>query len=326
MSAAATAHEVVVTEFMDVAALAPLQARHAVHHDPALYRDPDAIAALAGSARALIVRNQTRVDAVLLARLPALRVLGRLGVGLDNIDLAACAARGIPVEAAVGTNDISVAEHTFAALLLLHKQAVRDSARIAAGDWPRQPQGSHELAGRTLGIVGLGRIGRRVAARALAFDMQVIASDPGVTAEDCARLGVEPVSLPQLLARSDALTLHCPLDDSTRGLLDAARLAQIKRGAVLVNTARGHIVDEAALIAALRSGQLGGAWLDVYAQEPVGRDNPFRDVPNLWLSAHTAGLTEQAYTRASVHVVERVAARLAEAAGGPASGLSTGLV
>lgn len=302
--------DVVVTEFMDERALEPLSERYRVHYDPELFGDPEAIVARARGAQALIVRNRTRVTQALLDRLPRLRVLGRLGVGLDNIDLPACAKRGLPVEAAVGTNDVSVAEHAFAALLILAKSAMRNSALVAAGQWPRRQAGNREIAGLTLGLIGLGRIGRRVAARARAFDLVVIASDPFVDDTVFIEAGVERVPLEALLARSDFVSVHCPLDDRTRGLLGARQLAALKPGAGLVNTARGHIVDEAALVALLRSGHLGGAWLDVFAQEPVGAAGIFTDVPNLWLSAHTAGLTEEAYTRASHHVASRVAAVL----------------
>ncbi|WP_144639125.1 hydroxyacid dehydrogenase [Bordetella genomosp. 13] len=299
-------HDIVVTEFMDEAALAPLAARYRVHYDPELHADAAAIVRLARGARALVVRNRTRVDAALLAGCPALRVVGRLGVGLDNIDLPACAARGIPVEAAVGTNDVSVAEHTFAALLWLHKSALRRTADVARGQWPRSPAGNNEIAGRTLGIIGLGRIGRRVAARALAFDLHVQACDPALEAGAFAAAGVRQASLDDLLRTSDIVSLHCPLNDSSRGMLDAARLSTLRPGAVLLNTARGGILDESAVVAMVRDGRLGGALLDVFGDEPLAADAGLADVPNLLLSAHTAGLTQEAFSRASHHVADRV--------------------
>ncbi|KCB29010.1 NAD(P)-dependent oxidoreductase [Bordetella hinzii] len=299
-------HDIVITEFMDEAAVALLGGRYRVHYDPELHGDEPAILRLAARARALIVRNRTRVGRSLLDGLGGLRVVGRLGVGLDNIDLPACAAHGVTVEAAVGSNDVSVAEHTFAALLWLHKRALRDTVRVAAGAWPRTPDGNYEIAGRKLGIIGLGRIGRQLARRALAFDLDVQAYDPYLAAEDFASAGARPAGLAELLADSDIVSLHCPLNDGTRGLLDAGRLASLKPGAVLLNTARGHIVDEAALAALLREGRLGGVLLDVYADEPLAAASPLAGLPNLLLSAHTAGLTQQAFSRASHQVATRV--------------------
>lgn len=298
-------NDVVVTEFMDEAALAPFAPRHRVHYDPDLHARPQEIKRLAAGAKALIVRNRTQVTADLLDALPQVRAIGRLGVGLDNIDLPACAERGIAVLPATGSNEISVAEHAFAALLYLFKPSLADSAAVAAGRWPRNPLGANEVAGRKLGIVGLGRIGRRVAARARAFDLDVVAYDPFIASADFAHAGAEAVPLGRLLAESDAVTLHCPLNETTRGLINRAVIAAMKPGGVLINTARGGIVDEAALVEAVVSGALRGALLDTFAEEPV-RAGLFPDLPNLLLTAHVAGLTEEAYVRASHMVANAV--------------------
>lgn len=298
-------NDVVVTEFMDEAALAPIAARYVVHYDRELHGRPDEIIRRAAGAKALIVRNRTQVTAGLLDALPGVRAVGRLGVGLDNIDLPACAARNVAVLPATGSNEVSVAEHAFAALLLLFKPSLLDSGAVAAGQWPRNPFGANEVAGRRLGIIGLGRIGRRVAARAHAFDIDVAAYDPFIAPEDFMRSGATPLPLARLLAESDAVTLHCPLNDTTRGLIDRTAIAALKPGAVLINTARGGIVDEAALVEALAAGRLRGALLDTFDGEPV-RAGTFPHLPNLLLTAHVAGLTEEAYARASRMVAEAV--------------------
>ena len=304
--------DVVISEFMDDAAVDWLRARLSVRYDPALVDDPAALRA-AGNPRGLIVRNRTQVTADLIAAWPALAAVGRLGVGLDNIDTDACATRGVAVFPATGGNTVSVAEHVLTAALVLRKRAFLDSAAVLAGQWPRARGIGAEVAGSTLGLIGFGTIAQAVAERARPFDMHLIAHDPFLPAEDPAwsRLGVERCgALDDLLARADVVSLHVPLTEATRNLIDAARLAAMKPGAILINTARGGTVDEAALAAALASGRLGGAALDVFETEPLGAGSALADAPNLIATPHVAGVTDQSNTRISWMTVRSVATAL----------------
>ena len=304
---------IVISEFMDEAAVAALRADFDVRYEPDLVDRRDALLAALPSADALIVRNRTRVDAALLAVGPKLKAVGRLGVGLDNIDVPACQARDIAVLPATGANARAVAEYVIAAALMLLRGAYHRSAQVAAGAWPRTDLSNGlEAETRTLGIVGFGGIGRLTARLAQGLDMRVAAHDPLLRDDDPVwrEAGVEPLALDTLLARADVLTLHIPLTDATRNLMNADRLAAMKRGAVLINTARGGIVDEAALARALRSGHLRGAAIDVFQDEPLPADGPLADAPNLVLTPHIAGLTQEANTRVSSMVAQRVAQAL----------------
>lgn len=306
--------EVVISEFMDEAAIAEQLGGLEVLYDPALVDDPPRLQAALAGARALIVRNRTQVRGALLAAAGALRCVGRLGVGLDNIDVEACAARGIAVFPATGANTIAVAEYVLAALLLLLRGAYQEQAAMIAGAWPRNRLIGREAAGRTLGLIGFGGIAREVARRAAALGMRVSAHDPHLPAESPHwALAERHATLPALLRTSDVVSLHVPLTEETRNLLDSAALAGLKPGAILINTARGGILDEAALIAALREGRLAGAALDVFAEEPqsAALGARFAGVPNLILTPHIAGVTRDSNTRISHLIAEKVAAHLA---------------
>ena len=305
---------IVVAEFMDERAVALLAAAHDVLHDAALVDDAPRLLREAAGADALIVRNRTEVRGPLLAAMTRCKVVGRLGVGLDNIDVDACAARGIAVIPATGANAISVAEYVIAAAMLLLRGAYASTADVAAGRWPRAALSSgREIAGKILGLVGFGSIGQRTAALARAVGMRVVAFDPALPVDHpaYADAGVEPMSLDELVATADVVSLHVPLADATRGLFDALRIAAMKRGAVLINSARGGIVDEAAVAAALRSGQLGGAALDVFASEPMSAGHPFADCPNLLLTPHVAGVSVESNERVSFLIAEKVLEALA---------------
>jgi (S)-sulfolactate dehydrogenase len=294
--------EIVVTEFMDEAAVAALRADFSVRYDPGLVDRPDDLVGAVARARGLIVRNRTQVRGALLAGASRLRAVGRLGVGLDNIDVEACQARGIAVLPAIGANEIAVAEYVVAVSLILLRDVYAQRSAMLAGAWPRELSIGRELAGRRMGLVGFGAIARQVAARAAAMGMMLGAHDPYVGAADPAWSGVERHRrLGDLLAVSDVVSLHVPLTAKTRGLIDAAALASMRRGAILVNTARGGIVDETALAAALRDGHLGGAALDVFAREPLGAEAAAAlDCPNLILTPHVAGVTEESNVRVSL--------------------------
>jgi len=280
-----------------------------VLYDPQLVGDAARLRAEAAKADVLVVRNLTQVRGELLAALTRCKVVGRLGVGLDNIDVPACEARGIKVIPATGANALSVAEYVIASTMLLLRGAFASSAAVAAGQWPRAALGNgRETAGQTLGIIGFGSIGQTTARLARGLGMQVIAYD-AMLAPDApvfAQAGVRYAALDELIAGADAVTLHVPLVDSTRGLFNAERIARMKKGAVLINTSRGHIVDLAAVAAALRDGRLGGAAIDVFDVEPLPATVSLQDCPNLVLTPHISGVSTQSNERVSFMVAEKV--------------------
>ena len=295
---------IVISEFMDDESVERLRLRFTTHYDPTLVDAPERLQALLPDALALIVRNRTRVDAALLKAAPKLKAVGRLGVGLDNIDLAECRARGIAVYPATGANARAVAEYVVAFSLVTLRGAYASSSAVAAGKWPRpELSEGREAGGKTLGLVGFGDIGQLTAKLARALDLRVVAHDPAYP--DDASLwsaqGVTPLSLKDLLSESDIVSLHLPLTESTRGLFGQKNLSRMKPSAILINTARGAIIDEPALALEIKSGRLGGAVLDVYAQEPLPAGSPLAGLANVWLTPHIAGLSV---------IAERVAAAL----------------
>lgn len=305
---------ILVPEFFQDRHLERLRGLGEVRYDPDLYADRPALEAAAATADVVVIRNRTRIDGPFLSGAPRLRLVGRLGAGLDNIDMAACAAAGVRVHSVPGGNAVSVAEFTMGAILTLVRGTFAMTSHMIEGRWPRQGSTfGHELHGQTLGIIGLGAIGRRVAARATAFEMRVTASDPYLAADDPAWESARPVPLDQLLADADIITVHVPLSDETRHLIDAAAIAAMKPGAIVVNTARGGVVDEAAVARALREERLGGAALDVFASEPLGPDGRalFAGLDNLLLSPHVAGNTEEAIDFIATAVIDAIAAELA---------------
>ncbi|SUZ30494.1 (S)-sulfolactate dehydrogenase [Roseibaca ekhonensis] len=298
---------VVISEFMDEPAIDWLRARHDVTYDPTLIDDPAALRAACAEASALIVRNRTQVDAALMDAAPGLRAIGRLGVGLDNIDTETAKARGVAVFPATGGNVTSVAEYVITAVMVLRRGAWLGSADVLSGAWPRQRMMGLEVAGATLGLVGFGAIAQATAERARALGMSVAAYDPFLPADASAWDGAARFDdLDALVGHADALSLHVPLTDTTRGLFGADRLAAMKPGAVLINTARGQIVDESALADALRAGHLGGAAMDVFASEPLGAGSPLAGAPNLIATPHIAGVTVESNTRISLITVRNV--------------------
>ncbi|MEH3062453.1 MAG: hydroxyacid dehydrogenase [Methylobacterium radiotolerans] len=310
--------KVIISEFMDEAAIAAELAGLDVQYDPGLVDRPGDLAAAVAGADALIVRNRTQVRGPLLEAARDLKVVGRLGVGLDNIDVPACRARGIAVYPATGANDGAVAEYVVATAMLLLRGAYGATARVAAGTWPRNALMGREIAGKRLGLVGFGSIARETARRAAALGMTVAAHDPFVDAGDPvwnpATGPVQSQALDALIAQSDVLSLHVPLTDQTRGLIDAAALARMPAGAILINAARGGVVDEAAVAQALRSGHLGGAALDVFDREPLdaAAGAVFADVPNLILTPHIAGVTQESNVRVSAVTAAAVRRHLTE--------------
>ncbi len=305
--------QIVITEFMDEAAVAGLAADFDVLYEPDLVdRQARLLEALA-DCRGLIVRNRTQVRGPLLEAAPRLEAVGRLGVGLDNIDVAACRARGIEVFPASGANDLSVAEYVITAAMMLLRGAWLATPEMLAGGWPRNRLMGRELAGRTMGLVGFGSIARNVASRAAGLGMRVAAYDPYVPADDAAWGQVERLELEPLLMASDVVSLHVPLTSQTHHLIDARALAAMRDDAVLINAARGGVVDEAALADALREGRLGGAALDVFETEPLTAEaaKPFAGLANIVLTPHIAGVTLESNVRVSSLIAEKVREALA---------------
>jgi (S)-sulfolactate dehydrogenase len=300
--------DIVITEFMDEAAVSRLVKSYDTVYDPKLVDDPAALHDHLTSARALIVRNRTQVRETLLSMGPKLRVVGRLGVGLDNIDVAACKARSIAVIPATGANDLSVAEYVITSALMLLRGAFMRSAEVASGAWPRQSMMGRELAGKTIGLVGYGSIAREVAWRAHMMGMQIVAYDPFLMADHPGWQIARNVSLDGVLEFSDVISLHTPLTDATRNMIDAAALARMKPDAILINAARGGIVDESALAEALKAGRLGGAALDVFEAEPLTAEAgaKFKDLANLVLTPHIAGVTGESNERVSHLIADKV--------------------
>ena len=307
---------IVICEFMDETAVAALAVRFDVRYDKELVDHHGDLALAIADADALIVRNRTEVDATLLAAAPRLSVVGRLGVGLDNIDIAACAARRIRVIPATGANALAVAEYVIATAMLLLRGAYQSTAMVAAGEWPRASL-SHgrELHGKTLGVIGFGGIGRQTGRLARALGMHVIGFDANLRSGSHIWSDEHTIEkgFADVVAEADVVTLHVPLTQATRGLLDAARIATMKADAILINTARGGVVDEEAVAAALRAGKLGGAALDVFDTEPLAEGSPLADCPNLILTPHIAGVTRESNVRVSMLIAGEVAAALAAA-------------
>lgn len=299
---------IIITEFMDEAAVATLRAAHDVVYDPGLADRQEDLPALVASAAALIVRNRTQVTSALLEAAPKLRCVGRLGVGLDNIDVEACRRHDVAVYPAVGANTVSVAEYVVTAAMVLLRGAWFANAAMLAGDWPRGACAGRETAGKRLGLIGFGAIARETAALARALGMTVAAHDPLLAADDPAWQGTDRVDLDTLLAESDVVSLHVPLTSDTRHLIGEAALDRMKPDAILVNAARGGVVDEAALQSALRQGRIGGAALDVFENEPLrARDAElFSGLSNIILTPHIAGVTVESNVRVSAVTAQAV--------------------
>jgi len=261
-------------------------------------------------ADALIVRSATKVTADLMSKAPRLRVVGRAGVGVDNIDLGEATKRGVLVMSTPGGSSVSVAEHTFALLLALVRQVPKFDASMREGKWEKSSSGA-EVRGKTLGLVGLGRIGTEVARRGKAFDMRVLAFDPYISEAAAKELGVELVKLDELLAESDVLSLHTAVSPQTQQMINAQTIAKMKKGVRIVNAARGELIHEADLAAALKSGHVAGAALDVFAEEPP-KNSPLVGLPNVICTPHVAGSTAEAQEELGIQVAVQVRDYLAE--------------
>jgi D-3-phosphoglycerate dehydrogenase len=307
--------DLLISEEVDSPAIWALAAKYRVAREPDLWQQPAQLQKAIASARAILVRNQTQLTAEILAAAPELIAIGRNGVGLDNIDMAAASRRGIVVIAPLDANATSVAEFTLGLILALARRIPRLDRSTKAGAWDRKNGTGIELDGKTLAICGFGRIGRKVALMARGFGMKVVVFDPFVPADSPAlqEAGALPVAeLEESLAMADFVTTHSPLTPQTKLMFNARAFSAMKRGAFFINTSRGGVVDEAALANALRRGHLGGAALDVRQNEPPRDELGLDRMENVILTPHIASFTTEAQTRTS----DAVAADLDRVLGG----------
>ncbi len=293
---------ILITDGLDASALAVL---HTCSVDDRTGISADELLQIVGNYDALIVRGRTKVNAAVLDVANRLKVVGRAGVGVDNIDLVAAKAHGVTVVNAPVSTTLAVAELTFGLLLALARELPRADSAMKQGQWLKKELEGVELNGKTLGILGMGRIGAEVARRARAFGMDVLGYDPLLTPDDIRGRVAEPVDRDELLARSDFISLHLPLMPETRGMLDADQFAKMKDGVRLVCAARGGIIDEVALLAALESGKVAGAALDVFASEPPGATDLVKH-PRLIATPHVGAQTVEAQSRAAEDIAHEV--------------------
>jgi (S)-sulfolactate dehydrogenase len=299
---------VLVSEFMDGSALAFLENRLSVDYAPNLFDDQQTLMQRVSAVDALIVRNRTPVTRELLNHAAQLKVIGRLGVGLDNIDLGAAKQANIQVLPATGANAVAVAEYVMSALLHLRRPMTSGFQAMVGGDWPREQFIGGEISGKTLGLIGFGQIAQIVAKRAAAFGMRIAYFDPYIDASEHDSVATAVSSLDELLALSDSVSIHVPLTEDTHRLMNSQRLALMKSGAILINTSRGGIVDERALIHHIQTGHLGGAALDVFEHEPLDelKGARFDGIDALILTPHIAGVTHESNRRVSQVTAENV--------------------
>ncbi len=299
--------KVLVTDPIADAGIAKLRAIPGVEVDVKLGLKPEELKAIIGEYDALAVRSETKVTADILTAARKLQIIGRAGVGVDNIDVPVATERGIVVVNSPEGNTLAAAELAVALLLALARKIPQGDASLRAGRWERKKFVGTEIYGKTVGIIGLGKIGRSVAQRMKSFETEVIAYDPFATGESARRMGVELVSLDDLYRRSDFITIHVPLNNETRGMIGAEQLAQMKDGVRIINCARGGIVDEQALADAIRSGKVGGAAFDVFSKEPPEPDNPLLQLAENVVTPHLGASTEEAQVNVAIDVAEQIA-------------------
>ncbi|MBZ0296926.1 MAG: hypothetical protein K8L99_30475 [Anaerolineae bacterium] len=304
-----TTYTVLIPDNVDKAALAVFSDAPEINViAPGSMKREQTLAAI-GEADALIIRSSTTADAELLQAAPRLKAIARAGVGVDNVDLGTATTQGVVVMNTPDGNTIATAEHTFGLMLALARHIPQGHASMQAGKWDRKSYMGVELRGKTLGIIGFGRIGRAVAKRALAFEMTVVAFDPYIPADVGADLGVEMVDLDTLYARSDFITLHSLITDETREMINASSIASMKDGVRLVNAARGGLINEVDLAEAIKSGKVAGVALDVYSQEPP-TDNPLVGLPGVIDTPHLAASTADAQVNVAVEAARLIVSAL----------------
>jgi D-3-phosphoglycerate dehydrogenase / 2-oxoglutarate reductase len=300
------AHKVLITDSLAEQGRAILEGAAGIETDYRPGLKADEIRQIIGGYDALIVRSGTRATAEIIDAGTRLKVIGRAGIGVDNIDVEAASKRGIVVMNTPGGNNVTTAEHTITLLLAMARNIPQANASLRGGKWERNKFTGVEVCGKTLGIIGVGNIGSVVADRAQGLKMKVIAYDPYLSAEAAARGGIELTPLDDLYARADFISVHTPLTPETRGLVDSAAFAKMKKGVRIVNCARGGIIDETALAEAIRSGRVAAAALDVFVEEPPPKDHPLLSLDGVVTTPHLGASTDEAQINVAIAIAEQV--------------------
>ena len=299
---------ILITEFMDEDAVNLLKKKYDVYYDISLAEDSNSLVKLINKMKALIVRNKTLVTRELIENAPNLTCVGRLGVGLDNIDLNACEEQNITVYPALGANSHSVAEYVICASMLLLRKAYFKKNEMIAGNWPRQESSGSEVYGKTLGLIGFGDIAQKTRDLALGLGIKTVAYDPYLDKDSNLWKETKNLLLDNLLSISDIISLHIPLNKETKNLIDEKKLRLIKNSSVIINTSRGGIIDENSLAKLLKENKIGGAALDVFNKEPINKVNAkkFEGIDNLILTPHIGGVTKESNERVSKMIAKKI--------------------
>ena len=299
---------ILITEFMDEDAVNLLKKKYDVYYDISLAEDSNSLVKLINKMKALIVRNKTLVTRELIENAPNLTCVGRLGVGLDNIDLNACEEQNITVYPASGANSHSVAEYVICASMLLLRKAYFKKNEMIAGNWPRQESSGSEVYGKTLGLIGFGDIAQKTRDLALGLGIKTVAYDPYLDKDSNLWKETKNLLLDNLLSISDIISLHIPLNKETKNLIDEKKLRLIKNSSVIINTSRGGIIDENSLAKLLKENKIGGAALDVFNEEPINKENAkkFEGLDNLILTPHIGGVTKESNERVSKMIAKKI--------------------
>ena len=299
---------ILITEFMDEDAINLLKNKYDVYYDISLAEDSNSLVKLINKMKALIVRNKTLVTRELIENAPNLTCVGRLGVGLDNIDLNACEEQNITVYPALGANSHSVAEYVICTSMLLLRKAYFKKNEMLAGNWPRQESSGSEVYGKTLGLIGFGDIAQKTRDLALGLGIKTVAYDPYLDKDSNVWKETKNLPLDNLLSISDIISLHIPLSKETKNLIDEKKLRLIKNSSLIINTSRGGIIDENSLAKLLKENKIGGAALDVFNKEPINKENAkkFEGLDNLILTPHIGGVTKESNERVSKMIAKKI--------------------
>ena len=299
---------ILITEFMNEKAIDLLRSKYDVIYDKSLADNQEKIPDMMKDIKAIIVRNRTQVNKNLLNRSPNLLCVGRLGVGLDNIDLETCKERNLKVYPATGANSNGVVEYVLTSALVLLRGAFNKTEEMVSGKWPREQSSGNEITGKVLGLVGFGEIAQKTADLARSFNMDIMAFDPFLDKKSSAWNNVKNVNLEKLLKGSDIISVHTPLSESTRHLINSTNLNFMKKTAVIINAARGGVIDDKALSEKLRKNEIKGAALDVFETEPmdVNSGNYFHGLKNVILTPHIAGVTEESNVNVSAMIADKI--------------------
>ena len=299
---------ILITEFMNDKAVDSLRSKYEVVYDKSLADNQEKIPDMMKDIKAIIVRNRTQVNANLLNNSQNLLCVGRLGVGLDNIDLEACKKRNLTVYPATGANTNGVVEYVLTSALVLLRGAFNKTEEMVSGTWPREQSSGNEITGKVLGLVGFGEIAQKTADLARSFNMEIMAFDPFLDKKSSAWNNVKNVSLKKLLRESDVISVHTPLNESTHHLINSTNLNFMKKTAVIINAARGGVIDDKALSEKLRKNEIKGAALDVFETEPmdINSGSYFDDLKNVILTPHIAGVTEESNVNVSAMIADKI--------------------